>query len=210
MSFKKSDIIAILIIGEIVAWFFFAVLKNLALDLKIQEISGLEPQTLLVILAVFVPVAALICLYIVFLLGKKIPVIFQMGKFVSVGLSNTAIDFGVLNFLMFLFGITTGRGYSIFKGISFIAAVINSYLWNKFWTFKKREIKGMEREFLQFLIVASIGFGINVAIASFINNIIGPQFGVPPKFWANISAIFAILAGMIWDFLGYKFIVFKR
>lgn len=210
INFRRSDIIAILVIGEIVAWFSFFVLKNLALDVKIQGILGLRPEFLLGILIVFVPAAALACLYLAFVLGKGFPVIFQFGKFASVGFSNTAVDFGVLNFLIFITGFASGGYFSLFKGISFGAAVINSYFWNKFWTFKKKEIKGSEREFLRFLIIALFGLGINVAIASFIVNMIGPQFGVPIKFWANIAAICATLMAMLWDFWGYKFIVFRK
>jgi len=55
-----------------------------------------------------------------------------------------------------------------------------------------------------------VGLGINVGIASWIVNIIGPLFGSPLKIWANIGAIAASIVTSVWNFLGYKFIVFKK
>jgi len=136
-------------------------------------------------------------------------IVSQAIKFILVGVLNTLVDLGVLNLLIWAFGIYSGFGYSAFKGISFTVAVINSYFLNKFWTFKMRETEGVKREFAQFFIVSLIGFGINVGVASFVVNVVGPQFGLGSKLWANVGAIYATFAAMSWNFLGYKFIVFK-
>jgi putative flippase GtrA len=32
---------------------------------------------------------------------------------------------------------------------------------------------------------------------------------VEPKIWAQISAVIASIAGLFWNFMGYKFIVFN-
>ena len=130
-------------------------------------------------------------------------------KFVLVGVLNSLVDLAVLNLLIFVSGISAGLGYSAFKGISFVVAVINSYFLNKFWTFQKKETAGVRKEFSQFLIVSVVGFGLNVGVASFVVNVIGPQFGIPEKIWANVGAICATLTAMTWNFSGYKFIVFK-
>ena len=137
-------------------------------------------------------------------------IIKQAIKFILVGGLNTLIDLGILNVLIFITGIASGLGYSVFKGIYFTAAVINSYFLNKFWTFKAEGAKKGKKEFTQFFIVSLIGFGINVGVASFVVNIIGSQFGTGDKLWANVGAICATFAAMIWNFLGYKFIVFKK
>ncbi len=135
-------------------------------------------------------------------------VIRQAVKFVLVGGLNTLIDLGVLNLLIFITGIASGSGYSIFKGISFTVAVINSYFLNKLWTFKSTG-----RKFLQFFVVSLIGFGINVGVASLVVNFIGNPFlllGISDKLWANTGALAATFAAMAWNFMGYKFIVFKK
>lgn len=137
------------------------------------------------------------------------PIIKQAIKFVLVGVLNTLVDLAVLNVLILVSGVSSGFGYSVFKGISFTVAVINSYFLNKFWTFKVQKMGGAKKEFAQFFTVSLIGFGINVGVASLVVNVVGPQFGIAPKIWANIGAICATLVGMTWNFLGYKFIVFK-
>lgn len=208
VSWRKTDLIFALIIGEMVAWLAFALLKTLELDLVFYQITGFTINLSLV-LAIFFPIAVLFCLYITYFLGKKIPTIFQAGKFVAVGVLNTLIDWGILAFLMLITGITTGLFYSIFKGISFLVAVINSYFWNKFWTFKKKEVKEAGKEFLQFLVVSLIGLGINVGIASLTVNIIAVPGGISPSAWGIFGAVAATVFSMVWNFVGYKFIVFK-
>ena len=129
----------------------------------------------------------------------------QAVKFVIVGILNTAVDFAVLNLLMLATGIVAGLGFSLFKALSFLVAVINSYFWNKHWTFQS------EREvFLQFLAVSAIGFFLNVGTASFLVNSVGPQFGLTEQLWANAGAAAGTLVVMTWNFLGYKFVVFKK
>jgi len=103
----------------------------------------------------------------------------QFIKFLCVGLINTGVDFGVLNLLMFLFGITKGIGYSFFKAISFIVAVTNSYFLNKRWTFRKGG-KMEKEEFAKFIIVSLIAFGINVGTASVLVSFVGPLGNISP------------------------------
>jgi putative flippase GtrA len=198
-QWKRADLICVLIIGEMSGWLASFIFKNL----------GFEKIHLELFLAITIPIIALICLYITYLLGKNNPVIFQGGKFVTVGISNTLIDWGILNLLIFLTGITSGVPYSSFKGVSFIIAAVNSFFWNKFWTFKKREGEGAGKEFIRFLMVSVTGFGINVGTASLIVNLVRPQLGISLKFWAIVGAVIATVFSMTWNFLGYKFVVFK-
>ena len=102
---------------------------------------------------------------------------------------------------------TLGPFYVIFKSISFIAAVSNSYVWNKYWTFESKSSE--TKEIVQFFAVSVIGFLINVGIASSIANFVS-VVGVSDKLMANFGALSGTIAGLMWNFLGYKFIVFKK
>ena len=129
----------------------------------------------------------------------------QFAKFFLIGIINTVVDLGVLNLLIFASDINRGFGYAIFKGISFLTATTNSYFWNKHWTFKAD--KG---NFKQFLTVSIIGLIVNVATASLIVEFIAPGcYSASPTMWANIGAIMGSMIGLLWNFAGYKFIVFK-
>ena len=197
---RKIDIFLALVCGEIIAWFFYGILKNL----------GVEIRFLSLILAISFPILALFGIWIAWFLGKKILWIFQAAKFLLIGALATLVDLGILNLLIWVSGIAAGLPYSIFKGISFIVATCSKYLGDKFWAFEKMERKGMGKEFSQFLAVTLIGLAINVGAASLIVNVAGPQFSLTEKLWANVGAISAAFVSAIWNFLGYKFIVFKK
>lgn len=199
---QKKDLIFAFIIAEISAWIVLGISGYIELPEIVVSWIKYFP--------IILPILAVIGIVIASLLARKIPVIFQIAKFFLVGAFNTLIDLGLLNLLMWGFAVTVGWGYSFFKAISFTLAAVNSYLWNKFWTFRKKETKAGPKEFLKFYIITGIGFFLNVGIASLIVNAIGLQFGIAEKAWANIGAIIAVICVATWNFLGYKFIVFKK
>ena len=137
------------------------------------------------------------------ILAKWIAVFRQIGRFAVVGILNTVLDFAVFNVLISISGIAEGPLATTFKGVSFIIAVANSYYWNKYWTFNFKE--KVSKEFLQFFVVSIIGFSLNIGAFSLVVNAIGSGGAV----WANIGALAGTLTGLVWNFLGYKFIVFK-
>jgi len=204
--FRKSDILSSIILGEIVAVFLILISKNLERDLPLFDIL-IKSKWLILFL---VPALATLGVYGTFYVGRRHPVLFQFGKFITIGFSNAAIDFGILNLLIFITGIERGYFYSVFKAISFVFAVTNSYLWNRFWTFESHETNETGKQFFQFVAISGIGFGINVIIASFIVNVVGPVGEISPRLWANVGASAAIVISVFWNFLGYKFIVFKK
>ena len=199
---KKIDIILALITGEAVAWLFVHILKGVEFLAKIELLNW--------ILFVSFPILAVIGLWICYLIGKKFLFVLQVGKFFLTGAFVTVVDLGVLNLLMFVSGITAGTLFSVFKGISFLVATTTKYLGSKFWIFEKFETGFSRKEIIKFLIVTLFGLGINVGAASFLVNIIGPQFNITENAWANIGGIVAALASATWNFLGFKFIVFKK
>lgn len=133
----------------------------------------------------------------------------QFGRFVIVGALNTLVDLGVLNALMFFSGISSGIYFTLFKATSFLVAVTNSYIWNKRWTFKSLG-KVSTREYVLFGIVSVVGMVINVTTASLIVNAVTPPYGIGLQLWANIGALLAIAVSFIWNFFGYRNIVFGK
>jgi len=195
---KKIDLILATIIGFLDGIFFFFILKNAEVTIPFSWV---------------IPIAlAILCLAgmrFAYWIGEKIAILLQAAKFFLVGTLNTFIDTGIRNILSFIFGIYTGIFYSFFKGISFIVATTNSYFWNKYWTFEKRE-KPTSREFFKFLTMAFFGFLINVGVASIVVNVIKPQFGLSEKIWSTFGDIAAAFSAFLWNFLASKFIVFKQ
>ena len=194
---KKIDLILSIIIGLIVGIFSSYILGQV----------GFATSSWIFI--ILFPILAFLGMYIASLIGQKFLFIYQAAKFFLVGVLNTLIDIGVLSLLIDQTNIAKGLFYSVFKAISFLVATTNSYFWNKFWTFEKRE-DVRAREFLKFLIVATVGFVINVGVASVVVNVFGPKVGISEKIWAMLGAVVAAFFAFIWNFLASKFIVFKK
>ena len=175
-----------------------------------------------IIIVPFFLLATPIGLRIAFYIGQKIAIIYQIAKFGVIGVGNVLVDLGVLSLITILFSsyfkieskdamIGAVTFYSLFKSVSFIVANINSYFWNKYWTFDQGKKKQTKSEFVQFFAVSVIGFLINVFVASVVFNIIigsivtmtGGQLGL-------IGAAAGSIAGLAWNFIGYKLWVFKK
>ncbi len=199
----KKDYFLVAVIGFFIGLLLLPVLNNIKISLfKLTFGSSFLIVIGLMIFAVF-------ALWIASLLSRRLPVLLQFAKFAAVGALNTLLDLGVLNALILFSGIALGYWYSVFKAISFIIASINSYLWNKHWTFGVSGSNNI-REFGQFFIVTLIGFVINVATASIIVNVIGSAAGISENLLANVGAFSATVISLAWNFIGYKFFVFKK
>jgi len=197
---KKADVIIALSAGLGVAWLISGIIRD----------SGLKIKFLGWILAIFLPLMSLFGLWICELIGKKFLFVFQVGKFLLIGVLATLVDLGIFNFLGSISGLAGGFALNIFKGISFLVATFAKYWGNKFWAFEKMEKSGMGKEITRFYLVTLIGMGIDVGIFSLIVNTIGPQFGIPAQTWKTLGVIAPALVVSIWNFIGYKFLVFKK
>ena len=196
---RKIDIIFAILSGLGVAWLASSLLKDFGIYIKFLSL----------ILAIGLPILALIGLWISYLIGKKFLFVFQVAKFLLIGVLATLVDLSVFKLLGVIF-LGTAFTNLVFKGASFLVATFAKYWGNKFWAFENMEKEGMGKEITQFYVVTAISLGINVGIFSLIVNKIGPQFGTPPATWNTIGILIAAIVVSVWNFLGYKFIVFKK
>ncbi|PIR97806.1 MAG: hypothetical protein COT89_02755 [Candidatus Colwellbacteria bacterium CG10_big_fil_rev_8_21_14_0_10_42_22] len=151
---------------------------------------------------------ALRALILMKILSRWWVMFWQLGKFALTGALNTFLDFAILNLLITLTGITEGLWASVFKTLAFGVAVINSYFWNKYWTFEATESR-KRSEFVEFILVSVLSLGVNVGTFSLVNAL-SPTGGLNPTTWANVSALAATAIAWIFNFLGYKFLVFRK
>lgn len=106
----KKELLLSLAAGVLSGLFLVPTLINTGYYYKIPFINP--------ILFVALPVLAAFGMLIANLIGRRILLIWQFAKFSLVGVLNTAIDFGILNLLIFATGITQGLGIFFIAGAS--------------------------------------------------------------------------------------------
>lgn len=120
----------------------------------------------------------------------------QFVKFGIVGLSSTVIDWSIFYLL---------NHYSIYyltaKVMSFSVAVVNSFIWNRRWTFRSTD-PDRSKEFTKFLFISLIGLVINALIMYIAVTIFGQR--------KIVGLIFATGITTFWNFLANKFYTFKE
>lgn len=137
------------------------------------------------------------------------PLAKQFIRFALIGVVNTGIDFAILNVLMFATGINEGPNLIYLNLISFTAAVANSYFLNKKWAFKDNSQGDTGKKFSAFLAISIIGALINTGIVTGISTYIDPILGLSQGLWVNVAKLLATGVALVWNFIGYKLIVFK-
>jgi len=198
---NKKDLLAVTIIGAAVGLLAQPIVRNLVLEPSLALQVGLFVGFLIL---------APLALFVAFLIGTKIPVLYQFAKFAAVGSLNSAVDVGVYNLVVFLTASgSQGITFTAFKAISFIAATTNSFFWNKFWTFSSKGPVNA-KETTKFYAVAVVGWIVNVSSASFVVNVLDRPTGFSPNLWANVGVLVGVFAALLWDFVGYKYFVFTK
>ena len=194
----KRDIYLSIAAAEVISIFLLPTLINTNSFKKIP----LAPLTLFVLY----PLVVFFGMYIASILAKRLGFLWQLAKFALVGVLNTSIDFGVYNFLIATTLATKGPGIILINATSFSLALINSFFWNRDWVFGESK----KNKFSTFAVVTLIGLLINTGAVFAITTYVNPVLVDTPEVWANIAKLLATGMSLVWNFLGYKLIVFRR
>lgn len=130
-------------------------------------------------------------------------------RFAVVGAIGAVVDFGILNLLL-----TLHVPYVIAGTLSFIAAVLNNFTWNRFWTYPDSRSKPISKQLTQFALINVIGIGIRIPILAsledFMVNLVTAL--LPRGLWVfsaekigqNLVIAIAILIVMLWNFFANR------
>lgn len=196
----KKDWKAIFAIGAAVGLLVQPIVANTVTSVHLTLVTRIG---IFVFFTLFAPFALWLCS----LIGKVWKAFYQFGQFAAVGTLNSFIDIGVFNLETFLYGTSaiSVALFAVFKAVSFMCATTNSFLWNKSWTFHE-EHKANAGQVTGFYTIAVIGWALNVTVATLVKSA-GPDTRV----WVDVvSPLVGILTTFIWNFIGYKYFVFKR
>ena len=155
---------------------------------------------------------------------RKMMLAFDLKKFLKfglIGILNTIVDFAVFYIMdcwvirdgptLTLLGISIITGPYLSNAVSYLAANIHSFFWNRLWTFQKKgRISGGEllryiATSAGYLLISSAGLAVSIRILSL------PLFStVIPEEWINLVAkIPTFCVTIFYNYLMNKFWVFK-
>lgn len=205
MFIPKRDLFPILSIGALIGILIQPILSNNAE--QISSFISLESARVIVFFGFFI--LAPLALSLAAFIGKFIPVLYQFAKFAAVGTLNSMVDLGFFNLALFLYGVTPSQSiFILFKGMSFFVSTTNSFFWNKFWTFHAAHPVNSKETF-KFYSVAISGGVINIVAATAVFQ--NQATFVSIELWTSVIApVCGILAASLWNFIGYKYLVFKE
>lgn len=132
----------------------------------------------------------------------------EVVLFVIVGISNTLVDFLVLNLLILLTHQNGELWLLPFNSMAFLAAVINSYILNGRFTFQANASGGDRWRFLRFVVVNAVGLVVNTLIVSFLSS---PLNAILPRIVAiNTSKFLATGVSLCWNYFAIKRWIFRK
>ncbi len=205
MHFTKMDAFGSIITGlttGIIVWRLAVYLKETG------SVMGVSLSWLVLV----VPVLWIIGVNFGYFLGRRFAFFNQFGRFVAIGFTNAAVDFGVFNLLFATSGISLQdrTWFLTFKTMSFVIAALHSYFWNKKWAFESSESGGGMREFVSFFVVNCLALLINASVAYSVAQMYSASFGVAEKVWANVGLVAGSASALVFSFIGFKMVVFKK
>lgn len=132
-------------------------------------------------------------------------------KFAIVGTIGAVVDFAVLNVMKLVFEAAgLGEGWNLSASsrqiqlvaantISFSAAVLSNFTWNRLWTFPESRERPLGTQLMQFTVVNITGLLINTLILVGLDQYV-LQHILPARLSYNIAKAFAICVVLFWNF----------
>ena len=122
-------------------------------------------------------------------------------QFLVVGASGVVVNLTVLSLLLFL-GLPEAA--CLAGGIA--VSLVTNFLLNRRFTFSYARDGNIAKQFLGFLSASAVGFTVNYAVSLWMNSAVLP----PGPYSLHVAAMTGIAAGMIFNFIGNRFFVFRK
>ncbi len=121
--------------------------------------------------------------------------IYKFLKFGIVGCSGMIIDFGMTYICKEFFKLNK----FISNAIGFILAATSNYFLNRVWTFESHS-EQIGTQYVQFMIVSTIGLGINSLVLYLLNEKLKWNFYLSKLFAIGITTIWNFFANLLFTF----------
>jgi len=126
-------------------------------------------------------------------------------RFAVVGTFGAVVDFGLANLLVYAFS----APLVVAGTISFIAAILSNFIWNRYWTYPDSRSKPLARQLIQFSVVSVMGLTIRIPILRWLEPVLFSLFShsaitlpvfTPDLLAKNVTLAIAVLVVMFWNF----------
>jgi putative flippase GtrA len=132
----------------------------------------------------------------------------QLIRFSLVGGLNTFVDVMAFNVLLWLFPTQDVLLLVFYNSLAYAVGAVNSFCWNKFWTFKQRSSTTGD-QLLRFILVTSMGILCNDAFLWLATNTLN-SLALKSFLWVNVAKVSAIACSVAISYLGMRFSVFTK
>ena len=133
----------------------------------------------------------------------------RFSKFSLVGLSNAAIDIGVLNLFLWLEPTREVSLLVLYNGVALVLANLNSYIWNTLWTFRGRADHDV-RQIVLFALQVLVNIGISNGLFWALVHPIIVHTEVPTYLAGNVAKIISVTVASTISFFIMRYVVFSR
>lgn len=134
-------------------------------------------------------------------------------RFAVVGVIGAVVDFGMMNLLRNVFHVPL----VVAGTVSFIAAILSNFTWNRFWTYPDSRSKNIVRQLMEFVVISVLGLVIRIPVLALIEPPVlyiveALPFKLPffePRFYAdNATLALAVLIVMFWNFFANRYFTY--
>lgn len=132
----------------------------------------------------------------------------QFLRFCAVGGLNTFVDVLIFNLIVWSFPTQDSGLLVIYNSVAYTAGALNSFCWNKLWTFRQRSSASSD-QLTRFMLVTSLGIICNDAFLWLATNIL-TSLSLSNFIWINVAKISAIAGSVAVSYLGMRFSVFTK
>ena len=136
-------------------------------------------------------------------------------RFAIVGSIGALVDFGTFN----LFSSVFHLHHILSSILSFTAAIISNFTWNRYWTYPDSRSKPISRQLFTFSLVNVLGLGIRTPLFAILSGPLATLFGIlkipglssfPDETLGHNAALaVAILVVMMWNYFVNRYWTFN-
>lgn len=128
---------------------------------------------------------------------EKHSVIYQFLRFACIGFLNAALNFLVLNSVSKALNISQGWPLGGVEVLAFLVAILQSYTWNKTWTFGRETGVSLWQNIIRLFLVGLLG-ALTVGLI-----FISSRFSPPFYFYLVLLAVYLIFETVLWKAFGF-------